>query len=107
MTTYSLALLIYRIAMPSGLLVLAFLCGATYRPLMNMAMKIIYGLSSMDEFNVLLGVALFLRGFMKMIVSFCIILLEITNNLSLLPEVIMLVLLVLKTIGDGFNGVVY
>jgi hypothetical protein len=33
--------------------------------------------------------------------------LEITNNLSLLPQVIMLVLLVLKIVGDGFNDVVY
>jgi di/tricarboxylate transporter len=33
--------------------------------------------------------------------------LGITNNLSLLPQVIMLVLLVLKIVGDGFNDVVY
>jgi chloride channel 7 len=44
---------------------------------------------------------------MKMTFSLCIILLEMTNNLSLLPQVIMLVLLVLKIIGDGFNDVVY
>jgi chloride channel 7 len=40
---------------------------------------------------------------MKMFFSLCIILLEITNNLSLFPQVIMLVLLVLKIVGDGFN----
>jgi len=39
--------------------------------------------------------------------SLCIIFLEITNNLSLLPQVIMLVLLVLKIVGDGFNDVIY
>jgi len=47
MTTYSLALLIYGIAMPLGLLVLAILCGATYKPIMSMATRIIYGSSSM------------------------------------------------------------
>jgi hypothetical protein len=61
MTTYSLALLIYGIAMPLGLLVLAILCGATYKPIISMATRIIYGPSSMDEFNVLLRVAHFLR----------------------------------------------
>jgi chloride channel 7 len=43
---------------------------------------------------------------MKIIVSLCIILIEITNNLSLFPQVIMLVLLVFKIVGDGFNDVV-
>jgi len=41
MTTYSLALLIYGIAMPSGLLVLSILCGATYKHIMSMATRII------------------------------------------------------------------
>jgi hypothetical protein len=47
MTTYSLALLICGIAMPLGLVVLAIFCGATYKPIMSMAMRIIYGPSSM------------------------------------------------------------
>jgi chloride channel 7 len=106
MATYSLALLIYGITMSLGLLVLAILCGATYKHIMSMARKIIYGLSSMDEFNVLLRVALFRKDFMRIIVSLCIILLKITNNMSLLPQVIMLVFLVLKIVGDGFNDVV-
>jgi hypothetical protein len=72
MPTYSLALLIYGISMPLGLLVLAILCGATYKPIMSMVMRIIYRPSSMDEFNVLLGVASFFKGFMKMTFSLCI-----------------------------------
>jgi len=44
---------------------------------------------------------------MNMTFSLCIIIFEITNNLSLLPQVIMLVLLVLKIVGDGFNDVIY
>jgi chloride channel 7 len=109
MTTYSLALLIYGITMPLGLLVLAILCGANDKPIMSMTMRIIYGPSLMDEFNVLLGVASFFKGFMKMTFFLCIffLLLEITNNLSLLPQVIMLVLSVLKIVGNGFNDVVY
>jgi chloride channel 7 len=61
----------------------------------------------MDDFNVLLGVASLPRGFMRMIVSLCIIFIEITNNLSLLPQVNMFVLLVLKIVRDGLNNVVY
>jgi hypothetical protein len=61
MTIYSLALLIYGITMLLGLLVLAILCGVTYKRIMSMATRIIYGLSSMDEFNFLLGVASFPR----------------------------------------------
>jgi chloride channel 7 len=43
----------------------------------------------------LLGVASFLRGSMRMTVSLCVIMVEITNNLQLLP-LIMLVLLISK-----------
>ncbi len=42
-----------------------------------------------------------------MIVSLCIIFIEISNNLSLLPQIIMLVLLVLKIVGDVLKDVVY
>jgi len=42
-----------------------------------------------------------------MIVSLCVIFIEITSNLSLLPQVNMLVLLVLKIVGDWLNDVVY
>ncbi len=53
-------------------------------------------MTSMDDFNVLLGVASFLRGFMRMIVCRCIIFIEISNNLSLFPQIIMLVLFGIK-----------
>lgn len=43
---------------------------------------------------------------MRMTVSLCVILLELTNNLLLLP-LIMLVLLISKTVADAFNGNVY
>ncbi|KAH9561383.1 hypothetical protein CY35_05G020500 [Sphagnum magellanicum] len=106
-TAYSLALLTYGIAVPSGLFVPAILCGATYGRIMGMIMKQIYGTGPMDEgVYALLGAASFLGGSMRMTVSLCIIILELTNNLSLLP-LIMLVLLISKTVGDAFNDAVY
>ncbi|KAH9621951.1 hypothetical protein KSS87_015590 [Heliosperma pusillum] len=53
-----------------------------------------------------LGAAAFLGGSMRMTVSLCVILLEITNNLLLLP-LIMLVLLISKTVADCFNCNIY
>ncbi|KAI4377160.1 hypothetical protein MLD38_014838 [Melastoma candidum] len=52
------------------------------------------------------GAASLLGGTMRMTVSLCVILLELTNNLLLLP-LMMLVLLVSKTVADAFNGNVY
>lgn len=43
---------------------------------------------------------------MRMTVSLCVILLELTNNLYMLP-LIMLVLLISKTVGDTFNSGIY
>ncbi|KAG2572325.1 hypothetical protein PVAP13_7KG169400 [Panicum virgatum] len=54
----------------------------------------------------LLGAASFLGGTMRMTVSVCVILLELTNDLLMLP-LVMLVLLISKTIADSFNKGVY
>ncbi|KAE8689214.1 putative chloride channel-like protein CLC-g [Hibiscus syriacus] len=54
----------------------------------------------------LLGAASFLGGTMRMTVSLCVILLELTNDLLVLP-LVMLVLLISKTMGDMFNKGVY
>ncbi|KAL0299915.1 UNVERIFIED_CONTAM: Chloride channel protein CLC-c [Sesamum calycinum] len=50
----------------------------------------------------LLGAASFLGGTMRMRVSLCVILLELTNDLLMLP-LVMLVLLISKTVADSFN----
>lgn len=106
-SAYSLALLTYGIAVPSGLFVPAILCGATYGRIMGMIMGQFYRVKPMDEgIYALLGAASFLGGSMRMTVSLCIILLELTNNLYLLP-LIMLVLLISKTVGDSFNDALY
>lgn len=53
-----------------------------------------------------LGTASLLAGSMRMTVSVCVILLELTNNLLLLP-LVMVVLLTSKTVADGMNSNIY
>jgi len=53
-----------------------------------------------------LGAASLMAGSMRMTVSLCVIFLELTNNLLLLP-ITMIVLLIAKTVGDSFNPSVY
>lgn len=57
--------------------------------------------SGVDEGTyALLGSASFMAGSMRLVVSVCVMLLELTNQLSLLP-LMMLVLVVAKAVGDG------
>lgn len=53
-----------------------------------------------------LGAASLMAGSMRMTVSLCVIFLELTNNLLLLP-ITMIVLLIAKTVGDTFNPSIY
>ena len=53
-----------------------------------------------------LGAASLMAGSMRMTVSLCVIFLELTNNLLLLP-ITMIVLLIGKTVGDCFNPSIY
>lgn len=104
---YSLAIVTYGIAVPSGLFVPAIVCGAAYGRLVGMAMTALAGVARVDEGTyALLGSASFLGGSMRMTVSLCIILVELTGNLQELP-LIMLVLLVAKTVGDALNDGIY
>jgi chloride channel 7 len=82
--------------------------GATYGRIIGMIMRSLSSdLSQLDEgLYAILGSASFLGGSMRMTVSICVILLELTNNLLMLP-LTMLVLLISKTIGDMFNHSVY
>ena len=103
-----LALLTYGIPVPSGLFIPAIITGATYGRIIGMVMRSLNSdLSQLDEgLYAILGAASFLGGSMRMTVSICVILLELTNNLLMLP-LTMLVLLISKTIGDMFNHSVY
>ncbi|CAM8987017.1 unnamed protein product [Rhodiola kirilowii] len=93
---YFLGIITYGIAIPSGLFIPVILAGAAYGRLVG---RLFESISQLDT-------ASLLGGTMRMTVSLCIILLELTNDLLLLP-LVMLVLLISKTIADSFNKGVY
>ncbi|XP_057972011.1 chloride channel protein CLC-c-like isoform X2 [Malania oleifera] len=101
---YCLGIVTYGIAVPSGLFIPVILAGATYGRLVG---RLFASISKLDTglFS-LLGAASFLGGTMRMTVSLCVILLELTNDLMTLP-LVMLVLLISKTMADSFNKGVY
>lgn len=101
---YFLGIITYGIAVPSGLFIPVILAGASYGRLVG---TLVGSVSDLDTgLFALLGAASFLGGTMRMTVSLCIILLELTNNLLMLP-LMMLVLLMSKTVADCFNKGVY
>ncbi|XP_068641759.1 putative chloride channel-like protein CLC-g isoform X2 [Aristolochia californica] len=103
-TSYFLGVLSYGIVVPSGLFVPVILTGATYGRFVGMMMGTHSSLN--HGLFAVLGSASLLGGSMRMTVSLCVILLELTNNLLLLP-LVMLVLLISKTVADTFNSNVY
>ncbi|CAI5982152.1 unnamed protein product [Closterium sp. NIES-64] len=104
---YFLSILTYGITVPSGLFVPAIVCGATYGRVVGRIMSNYAPADNLDEGTyALIGTASFLGGSMRTTVSLCVILLELTGSLKLLP-LIMIVLLVSKTVGDMFNSGIY
>lgn len=101
---YFLGIITYGIAIPSGLFIPVILAGACYGRLVG---RLFAPFSKLDMglFS-LLGAASFLGGTMRMTVSLCVILLELTNDILLLP-LVMLVLLISKSLADSFNKGVY
>lgn len=89
---------------PAGLFVPVIVTGAAYGRFVGML------IGSKSNLNhglfAVLGSASLLGGSMRMTVSLCVIILELTNNLLLLP-LVMLVLLISKTVADVFNENVY
>lgn len=78
--------------------------GSAYGRLLGMAMG---SYTSIDQgLFAVLGAASLMAGSMRMTVSLCVIFLELTNNLLLLP-ITMIVLLIAKTVGDSFNLSIY
>ncbi|KAL5864481.1 hypothetical protein ACOSQ3_001995 [Xanthoceras sorbifolium] len=99
-----LGLFTFGIAVPSGLFLPIILIGSAYGRLLGMAMG---SYSTIDQgLYAVLGAASLMAGSMRMTVSLCVIFLELTNNLLLLP-ITMIVLLIAKTVGDGFNPSIY
>ncbi|XP_027349678.1 chloride channel protein CLC-b-like isoform X2 [Abrus precatorius] len=99
-----LGLITFGIAVPSGLFLPIILMGSAYGRLLGIYMgpntNIDQGLFAV------LGAASLMAGSMRMTVSLCVIFLELTNNLLLLP-ITMIVLLIAKTVGDTFNPSIY
>ncbi|KAL9259697.1 putative chloride channel-like protein [Drosera capensis] len=92
---FFLSIISYGIVLPAG---------AAYGRYVGMLMG---SKSSMDHgLYAVLGAASLLGGTMRTTVSLGVILLELTNNLLLLP-LVMLVLLVSKTVADAFNRSIY
>ncbi|XP_052204991.1 chloride channel protein CLC-c-like [Diospyros lotus] len=101
---FCLGIVTYGIAIPSGLFIPVILAGASYGRLVG---RLLGSFSGLDVgLFAMLGAASFLGGTMRMTVSLCVILLELTNNLLMLP-LTMLVLLISKTVADCFNKGVY
>ncbi|XP_078435555.1 chloride channel D isoform X2 [Wolffia australiana] len=104
---YSLAVVTFGTSVPAGQFIPGITIGSTYGRLVGMLVVKIYKKLNVEEGTyALLGAASFLGGSMRMTVSLCVIMVEITNNLKLLP-LIMLVLLISKAVGDVFNEGLY
>ncbi|KAF0887983.1 hypothetical protein E2562_006905 [Oryza meyeriana var. granulata] len=99
-----LGLFTFGIAVPSGLFLPIILMGSAYGRITALVLarfaRIDHGLYAV------LGAAALMSGSMRMTVSLCVIFLELTNNLLLLP-ITMFVLLIAKTVGDAFNPSIY
>ncbi|KAJ8753175.1 hypothetical protein K2173_017753 [Erythroxylum novogranatense] len=103
-TCFFLSIFSYGIVAPAGLFVPVIVTGASYGRFVGL---LVGKRSSLNHgLYAVLGAASFLGGSMRMTVSLCVIILELTNNLLLLP-LIMLVLLISKTVADAFNGNIY
>ncbi|KAF2316440.1 hypothetical protein GH714_041781 [Hevea brasiliensis] len=94
----------FGIAVPSGLFLPIILMGSAYGRLLGVVMG---SYTNIDQgLYAVLGAASLMAGSMRMTVSLCVIFLELTNNLLLLP-ITMIVLLIAKTVGDSFNPSIY
>lgn len=77
------------------------LVGACYGRMVGSFVRRLHPHSGVDESTyALLGSASYMAGSMRLVVSVCVMLLELTNQLSLLP-LMMLVLVVARAVGDG------
>ncbi|XP_061350762.1 putative chloride channel-like protein CLC-g isoform X2 [Gastrolobium bilobum] len=103
-TCFFLSIFSFGVVAPVGLFVPLIVTGASYGRFVGMLVgkqsNLNHGLYAV------LGAASFLGGSMRTTVSLCVIILELTNNLLLLP-LIMMVLLVSKTVADAFNQNIY
>ncbi|TKY54799.1 putative chloride channel protein CLC-g [Spatholobus suberectus] len=101
---FFLSIFSYGIVAPAGLFVPVIVTGACYGRIVGMLLG---KKSSLNHgLYAVLGAASFLGGSMRTAVSLCVIILELTNNLLLLP-LIMMVLFISKTVADAFSANIY
>jgi chloride channel 7 len=102
----SLAVLVYGIAVPSGLFVPSLLSGAAFGRLFgNLAKKLFPGIAFSNTYA-LIGAAAVLGGMARMTISLTVILLECTGNEQfVLP--LMLTLMTARIVGCLFNEDLY
>lgn len=99
-----LGLITFGIAVPSGLFLPMILMGSAYGRILSILME---PYTKLDQgLYAVLAAASLMAGSMRMTVSLCVIFLELTNNLLLLP-ITMLAILIAKTVGDCFNPSIY
>ncbi|KAK1434674.1 hypothetical protein QVD17_00423 [Tagetes erecta] len=103
-TCFFLSIFSYGIVAPVGIFIPVIVTGASFGRLVGLLVGSNSNLN--NGLFAVLGAASLLGGSMRVTVSLCVILLELTNNLLLLP-LIMLVLLVSKTVADAFNNNIY
>ncbi|CAK8563472.1 unnamed protein product [Lathyrus sativus] len=100
----SLSIFSCGIVAPVGMFVPIIVTGASYGRMVGLLIgersNLCHGLFAV------LGAASLLGGSMRTTVSLCVIMLELTNNLLLLP-LIMMVLLVSKSVANVFNANIY
>ena len=103
----SLAVIVYGIAIPSGLFVPSLLSGATLgRYLGNLAVRIVGVPLAFSNTYALVGAAAVLGGMARMTISLTVILLECTGNEQyVLP--LMLTLMTARLVGELFNHDLY
>ncbi|CAI9285768.1 unnamed protein product [Lactuca saligna] len=91
---YGLAVVTFGTAVPAGQFVPGIMIGSTYGHLVGMFVVRLYEKLNIEEGTyALLGAASFLGGSMRMAVSLCVIMVEIRNNLKLLPLIILVLLI--------------
>ncbi|KAM7264756.1 hypothetical protein ACFE04_002439 [Oxalis oulophora] len=98
---FFLSILSIGLVIPAGLFIPIILTGASYGRLVGM----LFGkYSSLNNgLFAVLGAAALVGGCLRSTVAMCVVLLELTDNLLLLP-MMMLVILISKTVADIFNG---
>ena len=88
---FTLGLVTYGLALPSGLFIPVILIGSAYGRSIG---ELIASFTGVDQgLCAVLGAASLLGGSMRMTVSLCVILLELTNNLSLIPCILLVLLI--------------